>query len=449
MFITEAARAALLMAGLGLSLAPAGGRAQDGPELASELGCGACHAGMPGPELVRARAPRILHEGFRLPAGFVFDYLANPTRRRPDIGASRMPDFHLDEAERAALALYVGISDQRDPALEEALERNPQVDAGLGARVYAVLGCGGCHGDGEGASYPARRVGPDLSREGARARPDWLATFLQRPTPVRAPGHPGAPGSRMPDFRLTVAETGVLAAFLGSPSSAGSADAPSPLPALTPFQAARTRRALEGRFACLGCHRVGGTGGEIGPRLDGIAQRLRPAFVAEIITRPAEVAAGSGMPHQPMPRREALRLAALLVADPGAWTGHTPRSLADPDHPAWASGAPAPAGSDGDGEALYARHCAACHGATGDGNGWNAGNLPVPPTAHSDSTLMSRRPDDTLYDGIHAGAYVLDGSVRMPPFGGILTPAQIRALVAHVRTLCSCTGPEWSLDGRR
>ena len=60
---------------------------------------------------------------------------------------------------------------------------------------------------------------------------------------------------------------------------------------------------------------------------------------------------------------------------------------------------------------------------------------------------MSRRPDDTLFDGIHAGAWVLDGSAWMPSFGDLLTGNQIRSLVAYIRELCDCTAPAWSRRG--
>lgn len=66
------------------------------------------------------------------------------------------------------------------------------------------------------------------------------------------------------------------------------------------------------------------------------------------------------------------------------------------------------------------------------------------PTAHADAALMSLRTDDSLYDAIFAGAYVLDGSTRMPPYGDALSPDQIRAVVRHIRTLCSCTQPDWA-----
>jgi len=210
------------------------------------------------------------------------------------------------------------------------------------------------------------------------------------------------------------------------------------LPRLTPFQTKRTERLLRDRLACLGCHQVGGEGGQIGPSLDGLADRAEPAYVLGMIQDPGRTLPGTLMPRQPMPNREARRLASYLLS----------RSAGAAPQSAVPAQAPPPIGPRErvDGAALYARYCAACHGEGGRGDGWNAPNLPVPPTAHADATLMSKRPDDTLYDGIAAGAFVLDGSPRMPAFGELLEPAQIRALVTYIRTLCDCQGPEWSRD---
>jgi mono/diheme cytochrome c family protein len=211
--------------------------------------------------------------------------------------------------------------------------------------------------------------------------------------------------------------------------------------ALTPFEVTRTQRMLHDRLACLGCHSVDGVGGAIGPELNGVSERLSPSDVLRMIRDPASVIPGTRMPRQPMPLREARRLAAYLVAlAPG---GARPPAVAE-------APAPPPSGDETPealGRKLYARHCAACHGASGGGDGWNAPNLPVPPTAHADANLMSKRPDDSLFDAIYAGAYVLDGSPRMPAFGEMLTTVEIRALVRHIRRLCDCEGPAWSRDG--
>ena len=47
------------------------------------------------------------------------------------------------------------------------------------------------------------------------------------------------------------------------------------------------------------------------------------------------------------------------------------------------------------------------------------------------------------------GGAIMNRSARMPAFGGSLAPTQIRALVAHIRSLCRCAGPAWSRDGAR
>lgn len=230
---------------------------------------------------------------------------------------------------------------------------------------------------------------------------------------------------------------GLLSAWLGlSPPLAVRAQEGEPL---TQLEVVRVERLLEQRFACLGCHRIDGQGGLIAPSLDGLSRRADYEYTLAIIRDPSGTVPGTTMPRRPMPDREADRLARYLLSlperplPPGSTTPEAPPALAPADSL--------------DGGALYARHCAACHGANGAGDGWNAGNLPVVPTAHADPTLMARRPDDTLYDAVAAGGYVLDKSTRMPAFGEMLSPPQIRALIGHIRVLCDCAQPAWAGDG--
>lgn len=197
----------------------------------------------------------------------------------------------------------------------------------------------------------------------------------------------------------------------------------------------RTERMLENRLACLGCHRIGDRGGRIGPSLNAISERSDRAYVARIIGDPAGSIPGTIMPHQRLRDEDLQRLTTYLMSLPPEPSDAAGTSVAPP--------ALQP-GDEIDGAALYARHCAACHGEGGAGDGWNAANLPVPPTPHSDGARMSARADDTLFDAIHAGGFVLDRSPRMPAFGALLDGDQIRALVAHIRTLCDCSQPAWA-----
>jgi mono/diheme cytochrome c family protein len=204
---------------------------------------------------------------------------------------------------------------------------------------------------------------------------------------------------------------------------------------LTPFQVGRVERSLETRLACLGCHVIDGRGGRVGPPLDGLAERADAAYVARMIRDPAATVPGTLMPRERMSDRDAARLTTYLLTRPPT----TAPGVTAPEAPP-----SAPIGGAVDGTALYARHCAACHGEAGRGDGWNVAALPTRPTAHADPQLMALRTDDSLFDAIHAGGLVLDRSPRMPPFGEMLSAVQIQALVSHIRTLCDCAQPAWA-----
>lgn len=229
-----------------------------------------------------------------------------------------------------------------------------------------------------------------------------------------------------------------------------------PSSAMAPSAAARARAALEDQLPCLGCHVVEGRGGRIGPALDGVGSRLTAAAIERMVRDPQRERPGSLMPRTPMSERtlELLTryLTALRAAQASVDAAGGPSRLQ--------SGTPSPpernqivaAGGDSsragrsppDGPALYARHCAACHGATGDGDGPNARHLPVRPTRHASAEYMARRSDDALHDAIAAGGRAMGRSARMPAFGETLSHAEIRALVGHLRALCRCAQPAWA-----
>jgi mono/diheme cytochrome c family protein len=202
------------------------------------------------------------------------------------------------------------------------------------------------------------------------------------------------------------------------------------------FAKAKVEALLRDHLPCLGCHRLNGEGGTIGPDLTTVRQRRSAAYVAAMITDPQRVVPGSIMPRTLMPESTRELITRYLQGGEGGEGGEGGKG-----------GAPSPppvVGAPADGAALYAKWCAACHGATGRGDGPNAPNLPVKPAAHASREAMSARPDDSLFDTIAAGGAVMNRSPRMPAFGATLSTAEIRALVRHIRSLCRCEGPTWS-----
>jgi cytochrome c oxidase cbb3-type subunit 3 len=88
------------------------------------------------------------------------------------------------------------------------------------------------------------------------------------------------------------------------------------------------------------------------------------------------------------------------------------------------------------GEQLYAVYCTQCHGVNGNGKGVNAAHMSVQPRDHTETKEMSARTDDELFKVIQQGGKSINKSVLMPAWGGNLKDDDIRALVAHLRTLC-------------
>jgi len=430
--------------------APWPDRAQpDGERLVASLGCGACHEGVPEAEEIRVVSPAMGDGAAPLAPAYVFHYMADPQAIRPDIAPARMPRYELTERERVALALFV--TNERelrgvDDAFRAALERHPDADRAEGQTLFQTLNCAGCHAHPEVA--PSRNA-PDLSFQGSRVLEDWLAEYLSDPVTIRPTGPVPGLGGQMPDFRLESGEVRAITGYLMSLSaSAVAAWEPAEL---SPFSMEKAETLLRDRWSCLGCHQLGDEGGRIGPRLDGIVQRLQPGYVHLLIEDPAHLNAAVVMPGSlEQPDRLDL-VASFLLRRDGAWLGSDPVP-GMPALPGAATAAGATATAEAalpqTGEALYQSRCAPCHGVDGGGDGFNAPFMPVPPVAHSDSAAMSLRPDDTLYDGIHAGGWILGKSHRMPAFGKSLDDRQIRSLVAYIRTLCNCQGPAWSRDGR-
>jgi mono/diheme cytochrome c family protein len=192
---------------------------------------------------------------------------------------------------------------------------------------------------------------------------------------------------------------------------------------------------LATRLPCLGCHRLEGKGGAIGPDFSNVGERLSREAITAIIADPQSARPGSLMPRVPMSDATRRRVAAFLAS-----RGAAPAASAPPP-PSRVQSAGATPRTPAE---LYARHCAACHGDRGRGDGWNAVFLPTRPAALADRARMSRLSDDRLFDTIFSGGYVMKRSHLMPGYGLTLTRQEIRGLVARIRTLCRCEGPAWS-----
>jgi mono/diheme cytochrome c family protein len=85
------------------------------------------------------------------------------------------------------------------------------------------------------------------------------------------------------------------------------------------------------------------------------------------------------------------------------------------------------------GGALYATHCAGCHGPEGAGDGEGGVALTPPPANLAWASRRRMATDDYLFWTIAAGGAPVGSA--MPPFEAVLEETEIWQVISHLRTL--------------
>jgi cytochrome c551/c552 len=139
--------------------------------------------------------------------------------------------------------------------------------------------------------------GPDLRQAAARAatrRPGvgaeaYLLESLVDPNAFIVPGYPKImPSALKPPANLSMAEAKAIVAHL---QALGGAEATVKVEAgdIAPAQAARSQhrgKQLAAQYGCVGCHRIEGEGGEVGPDLTRVAASRAPEELLRKIVEP-------------------------------------------------------------------------------------------------------------------------------------------------------------------
>jgi len=375
-------------------------------------------------------APHIFDGAKTAMPNFFYQLDASRTKFSPMLSGT---DDMIRLTTRYLFSLNQKKREQLQKTYEQAKSAHPEINAELGRKIFLTQNCVACHRHVT-FSFLAIKNAPDLSNEGDRVKKEWLDSYLKAPKAIRPFGfYPGS-GGRMPDFGLTEAEVAALSDYLQKQNRvAGATFRPRKLSA---FAMNKAQTLLKEKLSCLGCHQLGNDGGRIGPDLSSLKQRLQPDFVYQFIQNPTAHQPETVMPKILLPPKTLDLIANFLLQQEIPKNDATYLSLVD--HPVHA-----PHGNTVE-ESLYLKYCASCHGVSGDGKGYNAKFLPKTPINHADKAYMATRPDDTLYDGIHAGGYILNKHHFMPPWGQTLSHEEIRRLVAYMRKLCQCEGPSWA-----
>jgi cytochrome c2 len=225
-----------------------GRKLREGREHVANLRCLKCHApgnpsllGAPSsmPELA-TDAPNLADAGARLKVDWMARWIADPKSLRP---TATMPRMLHDQPEAKARDIAAFLGTLRKEAEPEAAPLPESISSG--GRLFANLGCVGCHTlpSHDDWSKDPRRV--PLRFVAVKWQPKALVAFLQQPDRHYA-------WIKMPNFHLSSDEASKLAAYLRSPTPAKLTTTDQP-----PGDPARGR-ALFASTGCASCHALPG-----------------------------------------------------------------------------------------------------------------------------------------------------------------------------------------------
>lgn len=182
--------------------------------------------------------------------------------------------------------------------------------AKTGAVLYNELRCGLCHN----VSARGLNIPPSLANAGDKFQTAWLVAYLKAPYRRRWASMGVRPALRMPNFLLSENEARALAAYLSVQHDSTRSKKLS-----FEFQKNDSTRLAEGKeiyqeYACYGCHKIAGNGGEMGPDLSEIGSRLQPEYLAAFLQNPQAFIPGTPMKISGLWEEEVQALVACLMS---------------------------------------------------------------------------------------------------------------------------------------
>lgn len=291
-----------------------------GRRLFLEKGCAGCHAvqGMSpqkdfGPDLSNLGGKNVSQLEFgnsTIPRNLISYIQAKITDPLSVNRAARMPQYHLEEPDLAAIttALLSMTGTPSSAGLSKLIVPAPRPEfrpAGAFGELYQRYRCYACHRfNGFGSN-----LAPDLSFEGSRAQRKWIAEFLKNPQTLRP-----TLTFRMPQFNMTDREAGDIADYLvlvlQSPNvnleSVSSKE-------FTPQMAGLGKELYEVKYQCQSCHTIGSSGGYVGPNLSNVGNWMNPAWIEEWLKNPQVLVPGTIEPRRELTSQEVTALTAYLL----------------------------------------------------------------------------------------------------------------------------------------
>jgi mono/diheme cytochrome c family protein len=340
-----------------------------GRELLARYGCVRCHT-LLQPDGTRMTAsddpPSLQHIADKTTREWIYAWIKNP---QAYAATASMPNFQLNDDDARDISAFLMSQSTPLPAIHN--QPPPQAgsaDATAGASLYGESFCASCHGVQNAAgAFVGGDLGPELTRIGSKARPEWIAAWLRDPSTYD-------PDTKMPHYRFDAKQITTLTGFLLAKTDADLM-ANVHLADATPEQV-QHGKALVNEYGCASCHEINGIKRpqNFAPELSRVGSRslavlafpggvphTLPDYIEAKVRNPRAFGAGLKMPQYTFTeqQRDAITTALLALTERAQ---NEPPSLRTPaDHESNYQ----PAGKAG--QLMRDLRCFSCHAINGRG----------------------------------------------------------------------------------
>ena len=406
-----------------------------GRALLARYGCVQCHAvKLPDGGVMQSTqdAPSLSHIADKTTREWVFAWLKDPQAYAV---SATMPNFRLkDEDLRDISAFLIANSTPVQGDTAALTAQKAASDPAAGGSLYGESFCASCHAVQNAAgNLVGGNVGPELTRIGTKAKPEWLRAWVRNPRIYD-------PKTEMPHYRFSDQQVATMEGFLLAKTDSDFL-ANVHLDAATPEQVEHGK-SLVTEYGCASCHEIAGIKKpeNFAPELSRVGskpvsqliflagmQHTLPDYIAGKIRNPRAFSPGLKMPQYNFTPAQIDELTTALLAQNDR-AESMPPALSVPGH---AASNYRPTGKAG--QVMADLACFSCHTINGRG-----GDMAPDLTWEGSSVQRKWLEDFFRNPGTLRPALIR----RMPKFN--LTNEEIAALSDYMMTVYQT--PEFERD---
>ncbi len=224
-----------------------------GRQLIARYGCVRCHTVMQ-PDGTRMTAtddpPSLQHIAEKTTREWVYAWVKNP---QAYAASATMPNFQLSDDDARDISAFLMAQSTPLAAIHKqaaAKGASASPEATAGASLYGESFCASCHAVQNAAgALVGGDLGPELTRIGSKAKPEWLEAWLRNPSVYD-------PDTKMPHYRFEQKQIATLAGFLEAKTD-NDLLANVHLSDATPDQI-QHGKLLATEYGCASCHEING-----------------------------------------------------------------------------------------------------------------------------------------------------------------------------------------------